>query len=643
MSAIDPKALHASLTATITTIKTILSTENGDNFVNALYEDSRLLQKIETALFYEDLVLSELEDNLLIAGLFKELRSCYISLLYLIQADAYPSLKTKGEPFSKLFLRTDQAINIKPKLVGRFQEKFDYFHVALVFKQYFIIKRVEELENLHGDYEKIGKILKFFIPLEEMPFTRLYQQIRKSLNEIEDSGLVHDGFVFYQNNLPRFISSSKTMVQYLELINFLALFCPEFSRTVIVQHEVFKTFISQLFFYAIETHDKYEKLRLQLEAMDSAHTTLLDELSFANAKIKLLIIAFIDNVCLLQERSFGSGSSLNTSKTEKMVKKFFVDSFKPFLESLFNKLNDNSVSRVMVVKGIKYIIRNCKNFRSINEIINNVTSKDSAVDPMVVRAKDFFKVKLKNDVAKNTTAPTQMTSRIPKDDELDEALFEKETQKRKEEDEIQTMIHLNNIAQKLHQDKEFQSEQKNFKLMDEYNDRMYDDEYDDTFDGNMFSLNNNRDESIEDDIDDVDIGDQQSMKQEPPSQFQGNYQPRSQYSDRGGDRGRGRGRGYGQNRGQNFNSYRGGRGGQREGYERDSGRRGGYKQQNDYQQKEDGQGRDRPTNQKAEMDDLYVRQRHEENRFKKKDQPDQTGDGEGQDRDQGDRKGRGQK
>ena len=125
MSAIDPKALHASLSTTVAALKTIMCTENSDNFVNALYEDNRLLQKVETALFYEELVLSELEDNLLITGLFKELRSCYISLLFLIQADSYPSLKTKGEPFSKLFLRTEQAINIKPNLINRFHEKMD--------------------------------------------------------------------------------------------------------------------------------------------------------------------------------------------------------------------------------------------------------------------------------------------------------------------------------------------------------------------------------------------------------------------------------------------------------------------------------------------------------------------------------------
>jgi hypothetical protein len=641
MNAIDAKALHSNLTATITSLKAVLSTENSDGFVLALYEDSRLLQKIETALFYEDLVLSELEDNLLIAGLFKELRSCYISLLFLIQADAYPSLKTKGDPFSKLFLRTDQAINVKPKLVGRFQEKFDFFHIALVFKQYFTVRRVEELEGLHGDQDKIGRILRFFVPLEDMSFTRLYQQVRKTLNELEEAGLVHEGFVFFQNNLPRFLACSKTMVQYIELVNFLALFCPEFARVIIVQHDAFKSFVSQLLFYSIETSDKYEQLRHQLESMDSAYSISLDELLFANSQIKQLIIALIDNVCLLQERSFGTGTSLNTSKVEKMVKKFFADSFKPFLESFYNKLNDNSVSRVMIVRGIKYVIRNCKNLRSLNEIIKGVAFKDSAVDPLVIRTKDFFKVKVKNELGKNTATPGHISSRIPKEDELDEKHFEKEAQKRKEEDEIQTMLHLNNIVQKLNQDKEFQSEQKSFKLMDEYNDMMYDDEYDDTFDGNLFSLGNNRDESIEDDADDVDAADWQSVKQEPQSQFPSGNEPRTNYSGRGSDRGRGRGRG--QYRGQNSESYRGRRGENREGFERNGGNRGGFRQQVEHQPREAGSGRDRATNQKSEMEDLYVRQRPDENRFRKKDQPDQTDDNNNRGRDFNESRGRGQK
>ena len=201
-SEVSAKAVYNYLSETTSTFKGLLKCEEPEAFANALFESLKAVPNLETALFFEDLLKAETQNNRFVDAMYKELRNSYLSLLFLLQADSLPSSRSKGDTSTKLILKSEQALANKNKAVERIKQKFDYFHLCLVFKDYFVFRKPEQLEHATYDADKIRKIVRFFVGADaEGAFSKLQSHMRRKLAEIESSGVLNDNFIYYQNNV----------------------------------------------------------------------------------------------------------------------------------------------------------------------------------------------------------------------------------------------------------------------------------------------------------------------------------------------------------------------------------------------------------------------------------------------------------
>ena len=430
--------------------------------------------RVETALLYKELVIREFDSEQLIRSIYKQIYNHYINMIAQMLRDQILDTELcikKGH----IARYTEEEIPKYTKIYSKLKEKVDYFHINLLFKEISHIKTKEcyDLQSQHlVDLELI--VNNFPDHNVTSGYNIIISQLGKKLAQLERGDVLNDTIFYTINNIENYLSALTKFEEFFSFFNLLIFMNKDLCEMDKNDNNLF-TFATNVFFYSTDMLIKMKKNRNQVDFMEKHE--MVEELMKKCEDIQLRIVTFFET-----EFEYANMKIINTKKRADMIGTIYKQSIEPFFTILIKKLNTVEYERAVVVRGLKFLMRNCKRMQ---KFLKKLRAEKLFVESNEKFIEQWKTIKgFKRAGTKKSQKKQQQNEEIMiKEDKIEAkpvAIEEKQTIRIKPEASKNTTV--SNIMKKMSTLKSKKDKNThNFKIKED-DKMMYEDEYDDTLD-----------------------------------------------------------------------------------------------------------------------------------------------------------------
>ena len=487
--------------------KHILIQQTDEKFLAELQKNVETINKVETILVYEDLFNQKAEKSTILVDMYYEIKQCYRAILLCL-------IEQKVKFDQEVKMQTRQIIN--PKL-SKEQDKFysfynsiankmDFFGAYLVFKDFMDIRTIAYFDYKKSEIKDLTKLVNQFGNNIFDSLKDLENMLSARLRDIENAGVLNDNNLYISNNLDSSYDNLKKFEEFYRFLNLIVL-CQHNYANFYVTRNFFKYLIINNFFYAVETQ---VKLKNEFNCIEFEKKIKDVKRNIKKAEeLRMIIVCLLNNIFELKNRFIFEKKRKQAILNE--LKIFYDESLFSFNKTLIRKTNSAEHSREVIVKGVKYLIRNCPEYIKFFELASknsefHMNNKEFHKQKKLLKV--YFKSKNLNKQKKSKTETKGKKKSFNEKEFTEDNVNEgestqKETSNKRKVSEHKNLDHLIKRVGNLIQKKE---EDRTFKVSDQ-KDYLYDDEYDDTLDvyttrratynnNNNININNKEEENL---------------------------------------------------------------------------------------------------------------------------------------------------
>ena len=464
---------------TLSELKHILIQQTNAQFIGALFDNLELLNRVEMLLVYEEFIIKQSKNASLIEDMLYELKQTYRSLLLLvIDLEEEYGVKTKKLFSSIKKSEKKQTHECYVKIFKVIESKMDIFGFYLLFRDFFDIRTQKYFEYKINEVQDMKRIISMFKGnIANGGLANLERTMTTRLQTVENANVLNDNLLYISNSLDETNDHLRRFEEFFAFLNLLLLFSHDLVNLYVTQN-FFKYFIIANYFYGVEIYMKLEKEKKAIEF--EGKQKLVDDVIWRAKELMNIIVCFLNNIFEIKSKYIFEKKKQAAQTAELNV--FYSEGLSHFMKTFIRKTNSAEYTRLIIVKGAKYLMRNMPAFTKLMTLIHKDWEFIKANEIFIKQYKqiEVYQSPGKNKGRKQSTAKEKAVPKKREKTQVDQTEpVEVETPaKQRKQSEHNKLDALISKVGTLLQNK---NDSTVFKLAEGY-DFMYDDEYDDTLD-----------------------------------------------------------------------------------------------------------------------------------------------------------------
>lgn len=493
------KDIFSQLRNTLSFLKYVLRVEDSNHFVTEIAKNLQVFKTVESIIFYEEFIRKIAPANEIVLTFIEEIKTSYVSLIFLLVDSQRPALNTKGEPSVKCIF--DEKGSTQYAIILKFmKEKFDFFSLCLIFKDFLKIRKRDEIDLEPERYLPMSHIVRFIVNNKyEDEFFKIQKTYINILNEEDSANVINFNVVFYTSNISKFERICESIISHLEFVNFIIVYNYDTTR-LLIESECFSIFLWKAYFYSVEIEENFRLFTAKQAIIDEDETTKINLLLERQFQLQKLILCLINNLFEVLEIQGFYTRQINDKfpksklkNLDRVVQKTVI----PFFELLLRKCQTEQTHKSVFGRHLKLIIRNCTYMRDFMKFILFVIPNLKNDCPQIEHIMKYYKDKSEKVKPKKHSVNEKKRKLSEKLNEIEELAQVNPINKHEEVQQLQSLTNL--IEKAKHKDL-IKKTSKN-PIKNDIFEGLYDDEYDDTFDTPIYAPrddgNNSENECLE--------------------------------------------------------------------------------------------------------------------------------------------------